>query len=218
MSERGHRAVDTAACCPRASTGTCPSTHPRHIPTGPTRAVGTPGETRHTGGDTLVREVIGNRARRARRSARHHGLADLDVTWHDTPGVPPILCGPACGADDAIEGWDESARTHAGHAVGGRCQTCGGSDGGALAPGAGAVCGGSDAAPDAAPAREDATPPRRRRRCTGRAPGGPSRRGLQVARDRAEFRGGPGHCSARPSARFSTPRRASRRWWTRRAR
>ena len=29
---------------------------------------------------------------------------------------------------------------------------------------------------------------------------------------------GPRRCSARPSARFSTPRRASRRWWTRRAR
>ena len=28
----------------------------------------------------------------------------------------------------------------------------------------------------------------------------------------------PRRCSARPSARFSTPRRASRRWWTRRAR
>ena len=28
----------------------------------------------------------------------------------------------------------------------------------------------------------------------------------------------PRRCSARPSARFSTPRRASRRWWTRRVR
>ena len=42
MSERGHRAVDTAACCPRASTGTCPSTPPRHTPQGPTMAWGHP--------------------------------------------------------------------------------------------------------------------------------------------------------------------------------
>ena len=191
-----------------------PTPHPDRPHTG----VGTPGETRHTGGATLVREVIGNRARRARRSARHHGLADLDVTWHDTPGVPPILCGPACGADDAIEGWDESARTHAGHAVGGRCPTCGGADGGALAPGAGAVCGGSDAAPDAAPAREDATPPRRRRRVHGSRAGRPVAPGATGSARPRRVPRWPRRCSARPSARFSTPRRASRRWWTRRAR
>ena len=80
--------------------------------------MGTPGETRHTGGATLVREVIGNRSRRARRIARQHVLADLAVTWHDTPGVNPILCCPECGADDDSEGGDESARTHEGHCVG----------------------------------------------------------------------------------------------------
>ena len=118
---------------------------PTPDPDRPHPGVGTPGETRYTGGATRVREVIGNRARRARRIARHHGLSDLDVTWHDPPGVPPILCGPACGADDAIEGGDEEARTHAGHAGGGRGPTGGGADGGA---------------PDAAPARAAATPPR----------------------------------------------------------
>ena len=80
MSERGHRAVDTAAWCPRASTGTCPSTHPRHTPQGPTMAWGHPGETRHTGGATLVREgdreprsaCAAHRASpRAVRSGRH---------------------------------------------------------------------------------------------------------------------------------------------------
>ena len=29
---------------------------------------------------------------------------DLDVTWHDSPTVNPILCCPQCGEEHRIEG------------------------------------------------------------------------------------------------------------------
>ena len=41
-TERAHRALENAACFPRASTGTFPSNHPRKTPKGPKMALGNP--------------------------------------------------------------------------------------------------------------------------------------------------------------------------------
>ncbi len=35
-----------------------------------------------------------------------HVLSDLDVTWHDSPTVNPILCCPRCGEEHRVEGWE----------------------------------------------------------------------------------------------------------------
>ena len=80
--------------------------------------------------DTLLSELIGDHSRRARLLALQHVLSDLDVRWHDSPGIHPIICCPKCGEEDEIRPWDEYAQTHESHYAGLRCVQCGWSDGG----------------------------------------------------------------------------------------
>ena len=87
---------------------------------------------RQRGIDILLSELIGARSRRARLIALQRVLSDLDVTWHDSPGVNPIVCCPECGEEDDLDGWDEYARTHDGHYAGLHCRKCGWSDGGEI--------------------------------------------------------------------------------------
>ena len=47
---------------------------------------------RQRGIDTLLGELVGDRSRRARLLALQHVLSDLDATWHDNPGINPIIC------------------------------------------------------------------------------------------------------------------------------
>ena len=82
--------------------------------------------------DTLLSELIGERSRRDRLLALQQVLSDLDVRWHDNPGITPIICCPKCGEEDDIEGWDEYAQTHEGHYAGLRCLKCNWSDGGEI--------------------------------------------------------------------------------------
>ena len=85
---------------------------------------------RRRGIDTLLSELIGNRSRRGRLLALQQVLSDLDVRWHDNPGISPIICCPKCGEEDDIEGWEKYAQTHEGHYAGLRCLKCNWSDGG----------------------------------------------------------------------------------------
>jgi hypothetical protein len=78
----------------------------------------------------LLSELIGEHSRRARLLALQRVLSDLDVRWHDSPGINPIICCPQCGEEDEIRPWDEYAKTHEGHYSGLRCLKCGWSDGG----------------------------------------------------------------------------------------
>lgn len=84
---------------------------------------------RQRGIDVLLSELLGERSRRARLVALQRVLSDLDVTWHENPGANPVVCCPKCGEEDAVDGWDEYARTHDGHYAGLRCLNCGWSDG-----------------------------------------------------------------------------------------
>ena len=83
---------------------------------------------RQRGINDLVSELIGEHSRRARLLALQHVLSDLDVRWHDSPGINPIICCPKCGEEDDIRPWDEYAQTHEGHNAGLRCLKCGWSD------------------------------------------------------------------------------------------
>ena len=85
---------------------------------------------RKRGIETLLSELVGDRSRRVRLLALQHVLSDLDVTWHDSPTVNPILCCPQCGEEHRIEGWENTDRTHDCHYVGLRCLNCDWSEGG----------------------------------------------------------------------------------------
>ena len=85
---------------------------------------------RKRGIETLMAELVGDRSRRVRLLALQHVLSDLDVTWHDSPTVNPILCCPHCGEEHRIKGWEEIDETHDRHYVGLRCLNCDWSDGG----------------------------------------------------------------------------------------
>ena len=87
---------------------------------------------RERGIDVLLSELIGERSRRARLVALQRVLSDLDATWHDSQGANPIVCCPKCGEEDAVESWDEYARTHEAHYAGLRCGKCGWSEGGEI--------------------------------------------------------------------------------------
>ena len=87
---------------------------------------------RKGGINSLLSELIGDHSRRARLLALQQVLSDLDVRWHDNPGIDPIICCPKCGGEDDIEEWDGYSQTHEGHYAGLRCLKCSWSDGGEI--------------------------------------------------------------------------------------
>ncbi|MDI6711027.1 MAG: toll/interleukin-1 receptor domain-containing protein [Bacillota bacterium] len=80
----------------------------------------------------IVEELLGISGRRSRLIAIQAALDEMDLTWHESPGMNPIICCPRCGREDTIVGWSAADYSRDDLYAGLKCTACGWSDGGEI--------------------------------------------------------------------------------------
>jgi hypothetical protein len=80
----------------------------------------------------LVDELFRFRTRKERLLAIQDVLMDMDLTWSTSPGTGTFICCPKCGAEDTLEGWQQTDFERDDVYAGLRCRACGWEDGGEI--------------------------------------------------------------------------------------